>query len=107
MDHYCVDCEAGDDHEEEDFCCGGDGSCEAQEVEPDCIPGKSHEWTGEGMGGLDSNPGVWSLGGTTILERMKCDVCGIIRKIIVYGSQRNPGTCDSVSYEAEDESDDD
>jgi hypothetical protein len=58
-----------------------------------------HKWTSEGEGGCDSNPGVWSLGGTTYLYRSHCAVCGLRRTITEYGSQRNPGQADSVIYE--------
>ena len=51
----------------------------------------NHEWSSEGEGGCDENPGVWSLGGTTLEFRSHCIHCGIIRTEIDPGSQRNPG----------------
>lgn len=82
-----------------EWACGGDSDCEAVEQEPDCVPGFSHKWTNHGMGGLDSNPGVWSLGGTKYQFESRCVLCGVERTEIHYGSQRNPGECDSTSYE--------
>lgn len=92
-EHY----DAGGDSE---WACGGDGDCESIEREPDCSHGKGHRWTSEDMGGCDENPGVWSTGGTTFLEKSQCARCGIVRTEVAYGSQRNPGECDSVTYES-------
>lgn len=55
------------------------------------------------LGGCDSNPGVWSLGGTTIQTMEVCRHCGIYRKNVIHGSQRNPGECDTVEYLPADE----
>ena len=63
------------------------------------IPDCDHEWTSEGEGGCDENPGVWSLGGTTIQTREHCEHCGVTRITISHGSQRNPGESDTVRYE--------
>lgn len=55
-------------------------------VDPD-----DHDWTSEGEGGLDENPGVWSIGGTAIVVREHCRRCGLHRRVHYAGSQRNPG----------------
>ena len=57
-----------------------------------------HTWTGEGCGGCDQNPGVWSLGGTTMRIVERCIRCGLVRKSTLYGVQRNPGQADHVEY---------
>jgi hypothetical protein len=62
--------------------------------DPDC----AHEWSREGEGGCEENPGVWSTGGTTIVTREHCACCGLIRESVSLGSQRNPGECDRVTY---------
>lgn len=46
-----------------------------------------------GPGGCDDNPGVWSLGGTTLSFLSTCE-CGAERHEKSYGSQRNPGEID-------------
>ncbi len=73
--------------------------CEAQESEPVCITGHSHEWTRKGMGGLDNNPGVWKRGGTTFIFKSICTHCKVIRTEVEYGFQRDPYQCDEVKYE--------
>lgn len=70
-------------------CCGGD---------PDV-----HDWTSEGEGGCDSNPGVWSTGGTSMSFASHCKTCGLHRSEHHTGSQRNPGEHDTVSYEMPDQ----
>jgi len=70
-------------------CCGDD---------PD-----SHDWTSEGEGGCDSNPGVWSTGGTSMLFRDHCRTCGLRRTHRSTGSQRNPGEHDTTEYEMPDD----
>lgn len=62
-----------------------------------------HEWTSEGMGGCDKNPGVWSLGGTAMLFKERCIHCGLVRIERTTGSQRNPGEHDTVEFEMGDE----
>lgn len=62
-----------------------------------------HDWTSQGEGGCDQNPGVWSRGGTTIAIHTHCRRCGLMRREVRYGSQRNPGQADTVSYEMADE----
>lgn len=58
-----------------------------------------HDWTREGEGGCDSNPGVWSTGGTSMLFCSHCRTCGLHRKTSTCGSQRNPGDHDTTEYE--------
>ena len=62
-----------------------------------------HDWTSEGEGGCDQNPGVWSTGGTSMTFCTHCRRCGLMRREVVYGSQRNPGQADTVSYEMADD----
>lgn len=71
---------------------------------PECTADE-HDWCSphEVVGGLDSNPGVWSTGGTTIVTREVCPHCGCYRRTTSYGSQRNPGQCDTVEYLDADE----
>lgn len=64
---------------------GGDADCD-------------HEWTSQGEGGCDQNPGVWSVGGTTMLYREHCARCCIVRETTHVGPQRNPGDRDTVRY---------
>jgi hypothetical protein len=89
--HYDPDGEYG---------CGGDGVCDAIEPEPECVEGLTHTWTSHGEGGCDSNPGVWSLGGTTYSFSAHCRWCGVRRVETLLGSQRNPDQCDTVCYES-------
>ena len=79
--------------------CGGDDTCEDIEPEPECTDGLSHAWTRDGVGGCESNPGVWSIGGTSMQFDVRCRYCGTTRTTIRVGSQRNPYECDSVRYE--------
>lgn len=69
---------------------GGDTSCD-------------HEWSSEGEGGADENPGVWATGGTSMQFRSHCEHCGLIRVEETTGSQRNPGEHDTVRYELPDD----
>lgn len=57
-----------------------------------------HDWTSEGEGGCSENPGVWSTGGTSMLFASHCRTCGLRRREISVGSQRNPGDHDRVEY---------
>jgi hypothetical protein len=59
-----------------------------------------HDWTAEGEGGCDENPGVWSTGGTSMMFRTHCRACGLRRTEHTTGYQRNPGDHDTVEYEA-------
>lgn len=93
--------------------CDADGNevdtgCHTVDVEPDHDAlillaggdvGCDHEWSSEGEGGCDENPGVWSTGGTSMTFRSHCIHCGIIRTEHHTGSQRNPGEHDTVEYE--------
>lgn len=57
-----------------------------------------HDWTSEGEGGLDENPGVWGHGGTAISVAQHCRRCRLHRTTRYTGSQRNPGEHDTVEY---------
>lgn len=77
--------------------CGGRHTAESERccgTDPD-----DHDWTGEGEGGLRENPGVWSVGGTAMVFKAHCRVCGLHRTERSTGSQRNPGEHDTVEYE--------
>ena len=76
------------DHEELIRRAGGDTDCE-------------HEWSSEGEGGCTENPGVWSRGGTTLVIKSHCIMCGLKRTEVSYGPQRNPGQADTVEYSVE------
>jgi hypothetical protein len=62
-------------------------------TDPDC-----HDWTGEGHGGSDENPGVWQTGGTGLAITEHCRNCGLHRERHIVGSQHNPGEHDTVVY---------
>jgi hypothetical protein len=72
---------------------------------PECAEGEEHEWAYPHaiVGGLEEDPGVWSLGGTADRYHSVCRHCGTHRHETHYGSQRNPGQVDTVTYEAPDE----
>ncbi len=57
-----------------------------------------HDWTREGEGGCDQNPGVWSTGRTSMLYRSHCRTCGLQRREMTCGDQRDPGEHDRVEY---------
>lgn len=57
-----------------------------------------HDWTSEGEGGCTENPGVWSTGGTSMSFASHCRTCGLHRKEMTCGSQRNPGDHDTTKY---------
>jgi uncharacterized protein (TIGR02996 family) len=61
-----------------------------------------HDWTHQGEGGCDENPGVWSTGGTGMTFASHCRTCGLHRTEHHTGSQRNPGEHDTVEYEMPD-----
>jgi len=65
---------------------------------PSCCAGE-HNWTFQGCGGCASNPGCWSLGGTTLKFVSRCTKCGLGRTEIMFGRQRNPDQCDTITYE--------
>lgn len=64
---------------------------------------EDHEWTSEGEGGCDENPGVWSVGGTGLVFKFHCRKCGLSREEYKTGSQYNPGEHDTVKYDMLDE----
>ena len=90
-------------------------SCEAvsEEVEagpepeePECAEGEEHDWCSphEVVGGIKENPGVWSLGGTSMSFLTVCRHCGWYRTVLDRGSQRNPGELEEeTSYEEPNE----
>ena len=88
VDTECITVQIEPDHEELIRLAGGDTNCK-------------HDWTSEGEGGCDENPGVWSLGGTTILCKSHCTKCNLKRTEVRRGSQRNPGEYDTVEYNHE------
>lgn len=85
VDSGCVEVEIEPDHDALIAAAGGDVECE-------------HEWTAEGEGGCDENPGVWSTGGTSMTFATHCTKCGLHRVEHHTGSQRNPGEHDTVTY---------
>lgn len=86
-----------DPHGDTEYACGGDADCEAVASDPGCVDGLRHRWTARGTGGCNTNPGVWSLGGTAWRFTYRCRVCGCGRTEHAFGYQRNPGQCDEVS----------
>lgn len=66
---------------------------------------EDHSWSSEGEGGLDQNPGVWSIGGTGILTREHCTECLLRREYYFPGAQALPGECDTVTYSMGEEED--
>lgn len=88
IDTGSVTVEVEPDHDAMIRAAGGDTDCD-------------HEWeaTYEQEGGCKENPGVWSTGGTTISMSDHCVHCGLLRKRIFRGSQRNPGERDTTTYE--------
>ena len=72
---------------------------DAAGADPDC----DHEWTSEGEGGCESNPGVWATGGTSMMFRSHCIHCGLIKIEHTTGWQRNPGEHDTVEYRLPDQ----
>lgn len=62
----------------------------------------THRWVNphELCGGLDSNPGVWSGGGTSGADCAFCSNCGAERRRDWFGSQRNDGDEDTVTINA-------
>ena len=85
IDSGCEDVDVAPNHDALIRAAGGDTSCD-------------HDWTGEGEGGCDENPGVWSTGGTSVMFRRRCQHCGLIRTENDPGSQRNPGEHPTVTY---------
>ncbi|MCA9591531.1 MAG: hypothetical protein KC657_39820 [Myxococcales bacterium] len=64
---------------------------------PECPKGVRHRWAPT-QTGCRENPGVWSVGGTTLVFSHTCQRCGCRRVETRYGSQRNPGQRDGVEY---------
>lgn len=76
------------------------------ESEPACAVSDEHDWCRPHaiVGGIDSNPGVWSGGGTALDTRDVCSCCGIYRDTHYAGSQRDPGEdAETITYLAPDE----
>ena len=74
--------------------------------EPECAEGKEHDWCApyEVVGGIEENPGVWGLGGTSMSFLTVCRHCGSYRTVLSRGSQRNPGELEEeTSYEEPNE----
>lgn len=86
IDSGCHTVDVEPDHDELIRRVGGDIDCD-------------HEWSSEGEGGCDENPGVLATGGTSMAFRSHCIHCGLIRTEHHTGSQRNPGEHDTVEYE--------
>ena len=63
-----------------------------------------HRWiaTFDIEGGLKENPGVWATKGTGLVIKDHCQRCGLKRKQVLLGSQRNPGEKDTIEYYRED-----
>lgn len=85
LDREDLSVEIEPDHDALIRAAGGDTDCD-------------HDWTSEGEGGCDQNPGVWSTGGTGITISSHCRRCGLHRVEHLTGSQRNPGEHDTVEY---------
>lgn len=107
-----VDWEIFSDEDHEDLLAEGSTTVEIEPDHDDLIaaaggdPDCNHEWSSEGEGGCDENPGVWSTGGTAMVFGSHCARCGLRRTEYHTGSQRNPGEHDTVVYEQPDEVDD-
>lgn len=65
--------------------------------------GHEHAWERPHavVGGIESNPGVWSTGRTTMIFASVC-VCGAHKTEVCHGSQRNPGEADTTEIEYPD-----
>lgn len=62
-----------------------------------------HDWTSEGEGGCDSNPGVWATGGTSMQFSSHCRKCGLQKTESTTGWQYNDGEKDEIEYYMPDE----
>lgn len=80
----------------------GSFDLQGETPEPECQVADEHDWTSDGEGGCTENPGVWSTGGTSMSFRTHCRACGLKRLQCTTGSQRNPGDCDTTTYEEPD-----
>lgn len=99
LEHWCADHDEdtpSGDHTDE--CCYLP-ECPWVEVEPECEAGLQHQWTTRGVAG--NSEGAMLLGGTTTQFLARCRACGMERREVHNGWQRNPGECDSVTYEPE------
>ncbi len=84
----------------------GEEESEREPEEPDCIDDDEHDWQRpiEVVGGCNENPGVYSLGGTTMTFTDVCARCGKYRTVTDRGSQRNPGEAEEeTEYRDADE----
>ena len=100
--------EDGDETETVEYCRSETIYVEVGEVEsePACAVSDEHDWCQPHsvVGGLDSNPGVWSGGGTALDLRSVCSCCGMYRDTYHAGSQRNPGEdAETTTYLPADE----
>lgn len=70
----------------------------------ECFEADAHEWCApfDLVGGLKENPGVFSLGGTTMVFKKVCLHCGCYKTETKYGVQRNPGQSDKIEYTRSD-----
>lgn len=70
----------------------------------ECYEADAHEWCApfDLVGGLKENPGVWSMGGTTMVFKTVCLHCGCYKTETKYGVQRNPGQKDKIEYTRSD-----
>lgn len=57
-----------------------------------------HDWTSEGEGGCQANPGVWQIAGTKIQTSEHCRRCGLHKTEVSVGSEHDPGEHDTVTY---------
>jgi hypothetical protein len=81
-----------------------ESECEDWEDEPRCADSSGeHDWSSHERGGCDENPGVWSLGGTTMVFEAQCQLCGLVRREKHFGSQRNPDECDVRTFFHDDD----
>lgn len=71
--------------------------------EPKCSDGKGHDWTSEGEGGLEENPGVFGNGGGVLIYQ-HCRNCGLRKIIDTWAQRTDTGEqgLRSVEYESED-----
>jgi len=76
------------------------------EPEPDCDDNDDHDWQSphKVVGGLDSNPGVWSRGGSQIATQEVCAHCGRYRDTVSESTPgQHPRTPERVTYSEADE----
>lgn len=75
-------------------------SAQLDPAEPECeeSPNGKHWMKANPNDGCAENPGVWSLGGTTMRFTTYCLHCGRKRVEIDHGMQRNPGEADTTTW---------